>query len=132
MNNTEKTSNELALERTDLAFKRTVMAADRTLMAWVRTGLSIISFGFTVYKVLEAVQTKAGPLRKIETPRDVGLFMTAAGVIALVLGVLEYVASMQDLRHEQPVRMWRPSLMFAAAIAVAGVLLFIGIARHIL
>ena len=53
-----KTSNELALERTtladdrtDLAVERTLMALDRTLMAWVRTATSLISFGFTIYKL---------------------------------------------------------------------------------
>ena len=31
------------------------MAADRTLMAWIRTTLSMISFGFTIYKFLQAM-----------------------------------------------------------------------------
>ena len=37
----------------DLGELRTIMAADRTLMAWVRTSLSMLSFGFTIYKVLD-------------------------------------------------------------------------------
>ena len=132
MTKVEKTANELALERTDLAFKRTVMAADRTLMAWLRTGLSIISFGFTIYKVLEAVQAQTGPLRNVNAPRDVGLFMTAAGTVALVLGLVEYVATLRDLRREEPVRYWRLSLAFTAALALAGVALFAGIAGRVL
>lgn len=35
-----------------LAIERTVMAAERTLLAWVRSGVSLISFGFTIYKVV--------------------------------------------------------------------------------
>ncbi|PYY11310.1 MAG: hypothetical protein DMG61_19450, partial [Acidobacteria bacterium] len=41
---------------TDLAFERTRMAAERTLIAWIRTALSMISFGFTIYKFLQAMQ----------------------------------------------------------------------------
>ena len=37
----------------DLATTRTLMAADRTLMAWIRTSLSLLSFGFTIYKILQ-------------------------------------------------------------------------------
>jgi len=126
----EKTSNELAVERTDLAFRRTVMAADRTLMAWVRTGLSIISFGFTVYKILDALRSQTGATSGA-TPREVGMFMTAAGIIALALGVTEYILSIVSLRKEAPVRYARPSLIIAAAILIAGVMVFFGIQERV-
>ncbi|MEJ8824851.1 DUF202 domain-containing protein [Variovorax humicola] len=38
------------------------MAADRSLMAWVRTGLSMISFGFTIYMVIEGFAQQGGQL----------------------------------------------------------------------
>ena len=51
----EKTTNELAQDRTDMASDRTRMAADRTLwaddrtlIAWIRTSLALIGFGFGV------------------------------------------------------------------------------------
>ena len=37
-----------------MAMERTMMAAERTLLAWVRTAMSFISFGFTMYKILES------------------------------------------------------------------------------
>ena len=52
MHEAPKTANEMAFERTELAVERTVMAANRTLQAWIRTALSLISFGFTIYKIL--------------------------------------------------------------------------------
>ena len=65
----EKLSDELALKRTGLAdtrtglaFKRNIMAAKRTLMAWTRTGLSMIGFGFTIYKFLQALQDEGNQL----------------------------------------------------------------------
>ena len=39
-------------DRTD-AMQRTLMEADHSLMAWVRTSLAMVSFGFTIYKVLQ-------------------------------------------------------------------------------
>ena len=42
------------LSADDMARERTILAADRTLMAWIRTTLSMISFGFTIYKFLQA------------------------------------------------------------------------------
>jgi uncharacterized membrane protein YidH (DUF202 family) len=38
---------------TALAMDRTWLAHERTLMAWVRSAASMISFGFTVYKVFQ-------------------------------------------------------------------------------
>lgn len=42
----------------DMGEMRTIMAADRTLMAWLRTSLSMLSFGFTIYKVLDTAAQK--------------------------------------------------------------------------
>lgn len=55
----QRSSNELAEERTnlaklrnDLAESRTLLAAERTYMAWVRTGFSIAGVGWTFGQVL--------------------------------------------------------------------------------
>jgi len=76
-----KSANDLAVERTNLAVERTVMAAGRNLMAWVRTALSMISFGFTIYKFMQAATKGAEVgLLKAEGPRRLGLFLIALGV----------------------------------------------------
>lgn len=117
----------MASERTDLAVQRTVLAMDRTLMAWVRTGLSITSFGFTVYKILQALIERPGVIQASHTPRQVGLFMTAMGVATLMLGVLEYLAATHDLRQHAHVRWVRPSLLMASIMAIVSAMLFVGI-----
>lgn len=38
-----------------LAKERTREAAERTILAWVRTSLSLISFGFGIYKIVQAL-----------------------------------------------------------------------------
>jgi putative membrane protein len=86
-------ANALAQRRTDLAISRNLMAADRTLMAWVRTALSLDSFGFTIYKVLVTFQQGGGQLPQGHTPRNIGLFLTGLGTIAMLMGTVEYLIS---------------------------------------
>src|SRR5262245_53632725 len=80
--------------RTAHAASRTVMAADRTLMAWIRTALSMISFGFTIYKVLQGFQEGGKLLPHSDTPRRLGLFLTGLGTLSILLGTLEYRQTM--------------------------------------
>jgi riboflavin-specific deaminase-like protein len=76
-----KTSDELALERTRMAADRTLMAADRSLMAWVRTALSMISFGFTIYKLLQGFEEAGTQLTHASSPRAMGMFLTGMGTV---------------------------------------------------
>jgi putative membrane protein len=122
---TTPTANELAQQRTDLAANRNLMAADRTLMAWIRTALSLLSFGFTIYKVLETLQ-QGGGLRHT-SPRNAGLFLAAMGTLAMVMGTLEYLQTRKSLQPNLPVPFFRPSFVMAVIMSIAGVALFIGI-----
>jgi putative membrane protein len=122
-----KSANELAEERTDLALERTLMAADRSLMAWVRTALSMISFGFTIYKLLDAFQEKGGDLSRAQSPRAMGLFLTGLGTVAMVMGVLEYWYRLKGLRQLGQFRIIQPTLIMAAIMSFTGLFMFIGI-----
>ncbi|MDM0084934.1 DUF202 domain-containing protein [Variovorax sp. J31P179] len=125
-----KTSDELAQIRTDLAVERTLMASDRSLMAWVRTGLSMISFGFTIYKVLEAFQQQGGHLRSDAAARNVGLFLTGLGTVSIVVGTIEYWARLKSLKQSQQFRLAQPSLVIALIMSAAGLLMFFSILRR--
>lgn len=124
-------SNQLAAARTDMAAARSVLAADRTLMAWVRTGLSMISFGFTIYKVLDGFRASADVVVE-HSPRSVGLFLTGFGTLAVVMGTVDYWQNLKLLRAYHPVRVWRPSFVMALVMSVAGVFLFFGIISRLL
>jgi putative membrane protein len=126
------TSNELAQDRTDLASMRTIMAADRTLMAWVRTALSLESFGFTIYKVLQAFQEEGRALPRDQTPTNVGLFLTAMGTIAMVMGTVEYLQARKALQPYHEVPLTRSSFLMALLMSFMGVLLFFGIIARVL
>jgi putative membrane protein len=118
-----KSSNELAEDRTNLALGRTLMAADRSLMAWVRTALSLISFGFTLYKVLQGFQD-SGQLKKEHSARTIGLFLTAMGTFAIVAGTIDYWRTFKELRRFHEIRIWRPSFLFAIVMSALGLVLF--------
>jgi putative membrane protein len=119
-----KSANELAENRTTLAVQRTLMAADRSLMAWIRTGLSMITFGFTLYRVLESFQTEGASLN--HSPRTIGLFLIGLGIGSIQMGTYEYWSTLRGLRSYEPIRMWRASLSMATIMSVLGVALFVG------
>jgi putative membrane protein len=120
-------ANDMAQQRTTLAVGRTVMAADRSLMAWVRTGLSMISFGFTIYKILQGVQ-EAGVIDHGVSPRSAGLFLTGLGTLSIIAGTVEYWQRAKEARRQLPAfQIWRPSLVIALILSVTGLLVFVSI-----
>jgi putative membrane protein len=127
-----RSANQLAEERTDLATTRTLMAADRTLMAWTRTALSMISFGFTIYKLLEGFREAGVHLAHPHSPRTIGLFLTGMGTVSMVLGTIEYWRSIVSLREYHAVSICRPTFFVALVMAFSGSFLFLSIIIRLL
>jgi len=127
----KRSSDALAQDRTDMAATRTLLAADRTLMAWVRTALSMMSFGFTIYKVLQGFQQAGGALPSESSPRAVGLFLTGMGTVAMVMGTIEYVATIRALRELKEFRIARPPLIMAMLMSCMGLIMFFSIITHL-
>ena len=116
---------QLAEERTSLALKRSFLAAERTLMAWLRTALSMISFGFTMVKLFEYLDSSArgplvGPFGRTWTPAAVGLSMMAIGVGSLLVAILDHRRTVQSLREEGMEVRWSLAFAVSALIAVLG------------
>lgn len=127
-----RTSDQLAGDRTDLAATRTLMAADRTLMAWIRTALSMISFGFTIYKVLQGFTDAGVHLAHPNSPRIVGLFLTGMGTVSMLLGTIEYWTTISSLKGYQSVSIWRPTFFIALILACSGSFVFLSIINRLL
>jgi putative membrane protein len=126
-------NNELAAERTHLAASRNLMAADRSLMAWIRTALSMISFGFTIYKLLQSVEASGtARIPHFESPRIMGLFLTALGTMSMVMGTVEYWYRLKDLQHLEKFRVLRPSFVMALIMSLTGLILFGSISGRLL
>ena len=117
---------------TDLGLMRTVMAADRTLMAWVRTSLSLLSFGYTIYKVLQQVESSGKAGFRSNAPQHAGFLLAVAGTAALIMGIVEYRTTLRTLLGPKHAKIVRPSLVMAVAMAAAGVLLSFGIVSRLL
>lgn len=97
------TGTRLALQRTDLAIERTFWAAERTLMGWIRTALAMISFGFTLGKIGQALQdvTVKGLLREHTLSlKTVAYFLVVLGTAALVAAAVQYAVRVHELRKQ--------------------------------
>jgi putative membrane protein len=117
---------------TDLAFERTRMAAERTLIAWIRTALSMISFGFTIYKFLEAMQQSQKVPMRPNGPRNLGLTLIALGTIGLILACIQHRSLLKQLHYSACVgARWSLAMMIAVAISLLGTLAFISIAARL-
>ena len=105
----------------DLARARTLFAADRTLMAWIRTTLSMISFGFTIYKFLQAIYESGRTtlMHRPEGARNLGLALITLGVVSLAIACVQY---WNEVRRMVPGR--RP---FSLTLAVGGFVALIGV-----
>ena len=104
-----------------MARERTILAADRTLMAWIRTTLSMISFGFTIYKFLQAMfeSGKSTLVASPAGPRNFGLALISLGVWALAIACLQF---WREMRRFDPGR-----TPFSLTLAVAGFVALFGI-----
>ena len=123
--------DELARARTNLSIQRTVMSADRTLMAWIRTSLSTGGFGFTLYKVLQGFQ-QSGLLPAGNTPRQVGLSLIGLGTVAMLIGVIDYLFVLREVRLLKAIRLRRPAMNMAILMAVLGTVLFVTVFAKVL
>jgi putative membrane protein len=96
-------------------------------MAWIRTALSMISFGFTIYKILQGFQESGLKLPAEQTPRNIGLFLIGLGTASMVMGTIAYWQTFKELRLLQHFPVWRPSFVVALIMSGLGLLLFVGI-----
>ena len=131
-----KTANELAVERTtladertDLAVVRTLLAHDRTLMAWVRTATSLISFGFTIYKIFQQLaDTIPEGVHRLLEPRGVALVLMGLGIGGLVVADIDYRRQTKALKvrfHQYGPFVRSPASGVATIIAGLGVIGFV-------
>lgn len=120
-------SEELKL--TDqLAIDRTRLAAERSLMAWIRTALSMIAFGFTLYKFLQALHAQSPvPIPRPNAPRNVGLLLVGIGTFAVLVAAVQHWRYVRKLSPGQPGWCWDLGILVAILIGALGILIFASI-----
>jgi putative membrane protein len=114
-----------ALETSDvLALDRTRLAAERTLMAWLRTALSMITFGFTIYKFLQAIQAQGTvPGMHPHSARIMGLALVGIGTFALLFAIVQhwkYIRRICPTTH--PYSPWDLASIVSCLVALLGLL----------
>ena|SRR5277367_6712638 len=118
-NPTEKNAPHLD-DPTRLAYMRTGLALERTMMSWVRTATSLITFGFAVYKFFEFELKGAEPVKALISPRVFGLVMIILGLVSLLMGTIQHVVSMRQIRRQWPDAPRSVAATLAALIALLG------------
>jgi len=116
-------SEELKLND-QLAIDRTRLAAERSLMAWIRTALSMIAFGFTIYKFLQAMHAQSPvPVLRPNAPRNVGLLLVGIGTFAVAAACIQHWNYVRKLNPDHAFR-WDVAFIVAILIALLGILIF--------
>lgn len=78
------------------------LALEMTMMAWIRMAITLIGFGFTIVQFFERLNDMegVGPAAQPFAARYVGLVLIGAGVVALVVSVVQYRATTRYLWQE--------------------------------
>lgn len=112
-------------ESTLLAVDRTRLAHERTLMAWVRTATSMISFGFTIAKLVPNRDTRESWIFDTHTFASI---MIGVALVALAFAAIQHRREMRSLRAEYPGRVPYSNAMFVASLVAGfGILAFVGV-----
>jgi putative membrane protein len=119
-------STRLAVRRTDLALERNVMAAERTLMAWIRTSLAMISFGFTIGKLGDALDSAKVSLMFGRTTDIAGVayYLVIMGTLSLVIAGAQYKVETAVLARQGLQGRFSLAFFIAVLLSLLGVFVF--------
>jgi putative membrane protein len=108
-----------------LALDRTRLAAERTLRAWLRTALSMISFGFTIYKFLQAIQEQGTvPGMNPHSARIMGLALVGIGTFALIFAIAQHWKYIRGLSPDHRYKPWDLATIVSCLVAILGLVVF--------
>lgn len=111
------------LSSNELACHRTQMAADRTLLAWVRTAMSFISFGFTLYKILDAAGKAVPSVVSLLKVKPLGMLLMGMGAVPLAVGMIEYYKTTLTLGGTKKEALLSAPFVLGASILLLGIFL---------
>ncbi len=108
-------------KNTRLAYNRTSLSYERTMQAWIRTAISLITFGFSVYKLVDIVDRNPADRKYLVGTHAFGFILVAIGFVALAIATVEYRRSIAVLRQEYGESPRSTSVFFAGLVAVLGI-----------
>jgi|SRR5579871_5101879 len=104
-----------------LAYDSTWLAYERTMLAWTRTAISLITFGFSVYKLVDIVDRNPADRKFLLGTHAFGFILVGIGFAALAIATFEYRRSIGVLRQEYGESPRSTSVFFAGLIALLGI-----------
>jgi putative membrane protein len=123
---------KVAPESLDLAtrcsLKRTQLSAERTLMSWIRTSFSMISFGFTIGKFLQYLESQPGADFHVGQGNAIPTLLILLGLVSLFVGIWEFRHMLTELKATVGVaHRVAPVGIIAVLVGLLGVLAFVGL-----
>lgn len=113
------------------AWIRTRLSLERTMMSWVRTSVALIGFGFTIVQFFERLHSTEGVAAALrpQAPRYLGLTLIAAGVIVLLVSIVQYRAVVHYLlsKEFEPIAGFGEVVRQTPLYAISIAMIFIGL-----
>ena len=89
------------------------------MQAWIRTAASLITFGFSVYKLID-VLAPASDRKRLLGPKEFGTALVCIGLVALILAAVESRRNIRMLRQEYGQSPKSMSVFFGGLVALLG------------
>jgi putative membrane protein len=124
----EETPKPQGLSKDEMAAERTILALERTLLAMIRTATTLLTFGFSIIKLLEEKvhQGTRHPILDVVSPKWVGTIMIFAGFIGLLLSTIHYVKLMKRMGYFTPKVYFSSSMIISYVILLLDFLMLLG------
>ena len=106
---------------TELAFERTRVAYERTMMAWIRTATSLITFGFTIYKLFQLEGLGHPQPDRLIGPREFAFILVSIGLVSLLLATIEHRQNIRTLGAQYKGRKRSLAVLVAALVSILGI-----------
>jgi putative membrane protein len=106
---------------TELAFARTRAAYERTMMSWIRTATSLITFGFTIYKLFQLEGLGRAQPGHLIGPREFAFLLVSLGLISLLLATVEHRQNIRTLGAQYPGNQRSLAALLAGLISILGI-----------
>lgn len=115
-------------EKEELSLDRSILAFERTFLAWIRTAASLMTFGFAIYKLLQAKIQEPGthPILQVLTPRMIAVILFLSATIGLVLAAVRYIQVKKRFNRFSGKTYLEPSMIQAYVILSLLLLLLTG------
>lgn len=116
------------VEKEELSLDRSILAFERTFLAWIRTAASLMTFGFAIFKLLEARAKDRGPhpILEVLTPRMIAIILFISALSGLTLAAIRFIQVKKKFERFSNKTFLEPSMLQAYVIGALLILLLIG------